>query len=582
VLKVVKRSEIKMSDKTTMVPRRSRKLLMTSFTLASAMALVSPAFVQTKAYAVGNAYEWIKHEDQDLLGGTYTSVASSASGSHLIIGSTDGGEGFNAASPLYVSDDYGATWEDVAEDAEDRMRNYWTSVDVTNDGQTMVAASDDSIDLDDLTDLTGGIFISEDAGATWADISPAGSDDEWRSIAISGDGSKIVAVADDDTDEVFISDDSGATWDSTEVDNVTSWDTVAISDDGNKILVGGENLGTLAALVQFSEDGGDNWADVTPFDEELAFTTRVAMSSTGDKLAVSIFGYDGDEYDMVFISEDDGANWTDVTPDDPVANPWNAFAMSDNGAILSVLDEDDVMYISSDDGANWTEEDPGLEDNDDNDWTAIDFNATGSRIIAVSEDFAYSGYNAALDSTFIVDNAEDGKEIVLTLPSGTTITCHSPVKESDLSADDGAYSYPLGLVDFCFSGADASNEITLIFVTELRPDEVAVRKYNPANDSYATITEATVTETTYSGQHALQVTYTITDNGPLDTDSDAGEVADPVGLAVLGVGAPNTGLGSSQGSEPSKAAWLVGAAGTAGLLVARLNRKIYSYRTPKK
>jgi phenylpropionate dioxygenase-like ring-hydroxylating dioxygenase large terminal subunit len=118
------------------------------------------------------------------------------------------------------------------------------------------------------------------------------------------------------------------------------------------------------------------------------------------------------------------------------------------------------------------------------------------------------------------------------------------VKESGLSAQDGVYSYPLGLVDFCFSGADTSNEITLVFVTPLKPNEVAVRKFNPNTKIYSNLTEAAVTETTHSGQHALQVVYTITDNGPLDTDSDVGEIADPVGLAVAGVTAPNTGVPS--------------------------------------
>ncbi len=52
-------------------------------------------------------------------------------------------------------------------------------------------------------------------------------------------------------------------------------------------------------------------------------------------------------------------------------------------------------------------------------------------------------------------------------------------------------------------------------------------------------------ETTYGGAHALRVTYTIVDNGPLDTDADVSEIADPVGLGVLAVTTLNTGFGSN-------------------------------------
>lgn len=536
-----------MSIIATSTQRQSRRYLVASFTLASALALTYPA-IPAKVYAAGNQYEWIKHVDHDLLGGQYTSAASSADGSHLIVAATEGGEGPNMTSPLFVSDDYGATWEDVAENADERIRNYWRSVDVSNDGQIMVAASEIGLELDNgLNNIAGKIVISEDAGNTWENVSPNDAED-WEAVAVSGDGSKIVALADDDHENVYISENGGDTWTTSAVDDVDQWESLSISDNGNKILVGGESTDGDTSLVYLSDNGGDNWEDISPDNGDMVFYTSTAMSSSGDKIAVSSYAYDGDdEYDAVYVSENDGASWTDISPDDPNENAWRALAMSDNGSALSVLDSNDIMYISTDGGATWAEEDPGQEDDDTNEWRSVDFNASGSRVIVASRAFAYSGYNAALDTadtTVNFGNAENGKTVVLTLPSGTTITCNSAVKESGMSAQDSGYSYPLGLVDFCFSGADASNEITLIFVTDLKPNQVAVRKYNPNTKAYSALTGASVTETTYSGQHALRVTYVITDNGPLDTDPDIGEVADPVGLGVLAVGAPNTGVGT--------------------------------------
>jgi photosystem II stability/assembly factor-like uncharacterized protein len=568
-----------MGNKVTRAHGRPHKFLATGVTVASAFALTCPA-AQT-AYATANQYDWIKHTSHDLKGGTYTSVASSADGSHLIVSSKDGGEGYNEASPLYISDDYGATWDNVTEVADNRIRNTWTSADISNDGQTMIAASSGGMDLDTLNGTDGKIFVSQNGGSTWEDVSPVGAQ-TWHAVAVSGDGDTLVAVADDDMGNLYISTDGGDSWQTDPISNVWNWESLSISDNGNKILIGGESSIDASSFVYISDDGGDNWTNVSPDQGFMVFTTRTAMSASGDKIVVSTYAYNGSGYyDQVNISEDDGAHWTDINPDDPYENQWNAIAMSDDGSTISVLDNNDKMYLTRDNGDNWTEEDPGQADDDDDGWLAIDMNSTGSRIIAASDAFAYSGYNSAFDETTSVsmNEAEGGKAVKLTLPSGTTITCHSPVKESGLSAQDGVYSYPLGLVDFCFSGADTSNEVSLIFVTALKPNEVMVRKYNPTTSAYTTLSGATVTETTYTGQHALLVTYAIADNGPLDTDPDVGEVADPVGLAVLQTGVPNTGL--SRATESTTPLFVTTTAVAASLAAVPLRRKLYRSSTPK-
>ncbi len=132
----------------------------------------------------------------------------------------------------------------------------------------------------------------------------------------------------------------------------------------------------------------------------------------------------------------------------------------------------------------------------------------------------------------ILANATNGASVSLTTPSGTELTCSSPLQESSQSAQDAQYSYPLGLVDFCFTTENADNQISLTFVTQLKPDEVKARKYNSTTNTYFDIQGATITQTTYQGQPALQLTYTITDNGMLDLDPVTGQIKDPVGLAV--------------------------------------------------
>ncbi len=145
-----------------------------------------------------------------------------------------------------------------------------------------------------------------------------------------------------------------------------------------------------------------------------------------------------------------------------------------------------------------------------------------------------------------LSNAGNNKAILLTTPGSTDITCSSTSKEADQTKQDNSFSYPLGLVEFCFDGASINNQVRLTFVTDLLPSQVIARKYNPSNGSYFNIDGASITETTHLGQHALLLTYTITDNGNLDLDPATGSIKDPVGLAQA---EPSSGALSNTGQN---------------------------------
>lgn len=124
------------------------------------------------------------------------------------------------------------------------------------------------------------------------------------------------------------------------------------------------------------------------------------------------------------------------------------------------------------------------------------------------------------------------KPITITTPTGTTITDSNTVTESSLANQDGNNQYPLGLVNFTFNTSQTDNQVSLTFITDLKPNQVKPRKYNPDTKAYTDLTNYTLTETTVDGKHALVLTYTITDNGDLDTNKTTGIISDPVGLAM--------------------------------------------------
>lgn len=113
---------------------------------------------------------------------------------------------------------------------------------------------------------------------------------------------------------------------------------------------------------------------------------------------------------------------------------------------------------------------------------------------------------------------------------------------------DVAFDYPAGLLQFVLlcNSPGATATVTLYYFGDYDPSNLNLRKWND-NNSYTTITSATLSKVTIGGQNALKVQYQITDGSSLDQDGIAdGNIVDPVGIAVNMVSAPNTGLGGGQ------------------------------------
>jgi hypothetical protein len=144
-------------------------------------------------------------------------------------------------------------------------------------------------------------------------------------------------------------------------------------------------------------------------------------------------------------------------------------------------------------------------------------------------------------ATTALNNSETGKPVKVTSGFGTTLTCSSSSKESSLAKQDTGYDYPNGLTTFCFNNDFTNNQVSLIFVTDLQPSQMVVRKYNSTTGLYAVVPGATVAQTTYNGQAALQVSYSIADNGPFDENPITGAIKDPVGIATPTNTLANTG-----------------------------------------
>lgn len=178
--------------------------------------------------------------------------------------------------------------------------------------------------------------------------------------------------------------------------------------------------------------------------------------------------------------------------------------------------------------------------------------------------------------TSLVDSAT-GSYASVAVPSSCSLSDVSVDTQASL-ADDSGYSYPLGLLNFTTECSGAPGFTTTITQYYYNPpnDNFVLRKF--VNGTFQTIPNATFTRTTIGGEPVLEISYQVTDGGPLDADGVAnGVIVDPAGPAVAdpSLPAPDTGYGEPSRSTVAGTVLLVGTAisGATGLLLLFGQRK---------
>jgi hypothetical protein len=163
------------------------------------------------------------------------------------------------------------------------------------------------------------------------------------------------------------------------------------------------------------------------------------------------------------------------------------------------------------------------------------------------------GWQAPQDSSSDDDRSASttetptGKTVMIHWSEGCDIDDFSVKAESVNAVQDVAYEYPNGLVDFSFTDCSVSSLTIDVYYFDVTNANYLLRKYTPTSHAYTTVSDAVLTATTVDGHDAIQATYTIVDNGPLDTNSAVGEISDPIGIAQAVLGAPRTGGGGTAG-----------------------------------
>jgi hypothetical protein len=173
-------------------------------------------------------------------------IASSSDGTKLaaVIGvhySLGPGYPNGFPSGIWISSNSGTNWTQAA----DLPLADWVSVASSSNG-TILAAAAPYVYIGS-NQYAGGIWISSNAGASWAQTGAPGV--EWTCIASSSDGTKLAAVASGNGSElggIWTSGNSGTNWEQISAAGVdwvstlssASWNCISSSSDATKLAAG--------------------------------------------------------------------------------------------------------------------------------------------------------------------------------------------------------------------------------------------------------------------------------------------------------------------------------------------------------
>jgi photosystem II stability/assembly factor-like uncharacterized protein len=199
----------------------------------------------------------------------------------------------------------------------------------------------------------------------------------WTSIASSGDGSRLAAVA--SPGYIYTSTDGGRTWTERQGAGQRGWGGIASSEDGLTLVAGLPNQGQS---IFISPDGGNTWTERTLPDVATISDVSISVSSGGSKIVVAT-----NTSSCFFISTDSGASWSTQTP--PGLSECSAVTSSLDGSKLAAIaytaTDQYIILTSADGGQSWTERTSAGAGQ----WSDIASSADGSKLVAASDASGY-------------------------------------------------------------------------------------------------------------------------------------------------------------------------------------------------
>ena len=209
-----------------------------------------------------------------------------------------------------------------------------------------------------------------DGGSSFDTWTARATNQNWRGIASSSDGVKLVACASNGV--LFTSTDSGVTW--TERLSGPVYFYVASSSDGVNLVVT-----SAIGQIYTSTNSGVTWTARNSNRDWRG----VASSSDGVKLVAVV------NAGQIFTSTDSGVTWTARDSD----RDWYAVASSSDGVKLLASTATERIYTSTDSGVTWTARDSVRP------WQGVASSSDGVKLVACGGNYIWTSTDSGVSWT---------------------------------------------------------------------------------------------------------------------------------------------------------------------------------------
>ena len=242
--------------------------------------------------------------------------------------------------------------------------------------------------------------LSYNAARSWAEQTVPGFRN-WKSIASSGNGTKLVAAVYGGF--IYTSADSGINWTQRMSDTNRNWTSVTSSSDGAKLAAAASG-----GYIYTSTDYGANWAQATTSGSR-SWNAIVSTSDAVKLVAAAWGGY-------IYTSADSGASWAQATTS--TTQPWQKLASSNDGSKVVAAGDNDKIYTSADYGVTWAVSTSSVMTN----WGALSISGDGTKIVAANGAYVYTSADFGLTWTQVnivysnwnaLAQSYDGKQILV-------------------------------------------------------------------------------------------------------------------------------------------------------------------------
>jgi hypothetical protein len=232
----------------------------------------------------------------------------------------------DSSGRIYVSSDYGLTWEEKGHSAA------WLHIYISSSGQYQLVSEE----------LEKGIWLSSDYGQTWVQTTLPG---HGHGAAFSLDGRYQIITAwnftvPENQWSIFISSDYGQTW-VYKLDRLDSLYSV-VSSSGQYQMVAYDYLNKLF----ISSDYGQTWNNVGISGSTFNRENNPTLSTDGQHQSYP----SGNAWGYIQVSNNYGETWTNTIQ----IGVWEKMVMSSDGSYQLCYSNDGKVYCSIDFGVSWS------------------------------------------------------------------------------------------------------------------------------------------------------------------------------------------------------------------------------------